>query len=214
MKNFLKLFTVLFAVSLEVQAGPTDDLVGSWCFFEQEYDGQKTAEKVDITLKRDGSYLWQEGPFEQAGTWSLDGAKLNMTNVGTHTVLSVTANELQLRRMSLMKFSKGKCDKDSFGPADITLFHNAAATGDLKVIRQYIERGIDINVVDFDKGDTALIKSAKFCKVDIAEALLGHGANKAIMNEDGKTAADYAKTSRFHKGCSALVAVGLVRDEN
>ncbi|HEY0585289.1 MAG TPA: hypothetical protein VGD52_04080 [Pseudoduganella sp.] len=95
-----------------------------------------------------------------------------MSNVA-HGAWPVTDSEMVLRRISLMKLSKGSCDKNSFGPPKITLFQNAASTGDLKLVEQFLARGINVNITDFGKGDTALIKSAKilqgrYCKCTVS----------------------------------------------
>lgn len=93
---------------------------------------------------------------------------------------------------------------EKFSDQDIVKFQNAASRGKIEVVKEYINKGIDVNVQDFSKEDTALIKAAKFCQVDIAKLLLSSGANKAIKDFDGKIASDHAKKSSFHEGCKAI----------
>lgn len=191
--------------AMTATAAPRDELAGSWCFYEQEDGGRKAAEKVDIAFLADGNYVWQEGAFQQNGRWALSGNVLEMSNVGKHTVIQLGGSEMELKRGSTMRFKKEKCSTSTFGDQDITQFHNAASTGDMAALDQSIGKGIGVNITDLNRGDTALIKAAKFCQIPAAQRLLASGADRAVKNEDGKTAIDYARSSSFHKGCDALV---------
>jgi hypothetical protein len=197
--------TLSLFLSTHASAAQQDDLIGKWCFYEQEGNQQKLPEKVDIALNADRTYVWQEGAFQQKGTWSVSDARLELSGIGKHDIVKVDQTGMELRRMTIMRLRKEKCSEKAFADQDIIQFQNAASTGDLAVIQQFLERGIDPNIPDFMRGDTALIKSAKFCQVKAAELLLAKGGNKAIKNEEGKVALDYAVTSSFHKGCEALV---------
>ncbi len=95
-------------------------------------------------------------------------------------------------------------DSSTFSTQDIIGFHNAASRGKVDELTVYIDRGIDINIVEWNQNDTALIKAAKFCQVPIATILLDKGADKAIKNDSDKNALDYALESSFHKGCPEL----------
>lgn len=205
-KIILTISLFFFGITTLLFADQTSQLVGSWCFYEQAGSGQTFPEKVDITFHKNGSYDWEEGPvFKQKGTWNISHDKLIMSNVGTHKILSLNENDMKLERGSIMKFRKGECDKKSFSDQDITAFHNAASTGNIKVIKDYINKGIDVNIADWNRGDTALIKAAKFCKVKVAEFLINKGANKNLKNENDKSALDYSKSSSFHEGCDEIV---------
>ena len=193
------------AFTSAASAAVPDDLVGNWCFYEQEGAGQKLPEKVDIAFNADRSYVWQEGGFQQKGTWTLQGDKLDMTNVGSHKVAAMSKDAMELKRGSTMRFKKEKCSSTSFGDQDITRLHNAASTGDMAGLQASLNTGIGINIVDISRSDTALIKAAKFCQVPAAQLLLAKGADRSHKNDDGKTALDYAKVSSFHKGCDELV---------
>lgn len=186
-------------------AAAPDDLVGNWCFYEQEGAGQKVPEKVDIAFSADRSYVWQEGGFQQKGTWTLQDAKLDMTNVGSHKIVTMGKDAMELKRGSTMRFKKQKCSSTSFGDQDIIRLHNAASTGDMSGLQASLNTGIGINIVDSIRSDSALIKAAKFCQVPAAQLLLSKGADRSHKNDDGKTALDYARVSAFHKGCDELV---------
>ena len=49
-----------------------DQFVGTWCFFAQELDGEKSDEFVTIQLDDSGHYFWSEGQFKQEGGWTYD----------------------------------------------------------------------------------------------------------------------------------------------
>jgi hypothetical protein len=85
--------------------------VGTWCFYEQTAFQHTEPEKVTIKLNNDGSYHWNDAAgVSQTGKWSLqENDILNLTNVGNHTILKVTAELLELQRYSVMKWRKGGC---------------------------------------------------------------------------------------------------------
>ena len=205
--HLLAAVALSLAITATARADLAEQIAGTWCFYEQTAVGNTVAEKVDIELREDATYSWKEGFFEQKGSWQIADDKLQMSDVGSHAVLELTPDHMTLKRGSVMKLRKGKCDKNAFSDQDITRFHNAASTGENGVIRDYVERGIDVNVVDWNRGDTALIKAAKFCEVSIAKQLLGYGADREIENEKGKKAIDYAGKSSFHNGCDAIVSM-------
>ncbi len=209
MKLFNLSMVILFSFILPAVAYSSDSelITGSWCFYEQTADGNTVSEKVDITFNDDNTYVWKEGFFEQKGTWKIENNKLIMTNVGTHKIISINATDMELKRYSVMRFRKNRCDTNSFAAQDITQFHNAASTGEADILQDFIKRGIDINITDLSRGDTALIKAAKFCRIAMAKILLENGADKNIKNQKGKTPLDLAKNSSFHEGCDELVRI-------
>lgn len=182
------------------------DVPGHWCFFEQEGFGQVVPEKVEIQLTADGRYRWTEGSFEQRGRWQWIDGQLAMSQIGRHEVLSAAGEDLRLRRMgSTMKLSRGPCPADRWSTQDRIAFHNAAARGDLQTVEQFLARGLAIDTPDPSRGDTALVKAAKFCRVEVARHLLARGAGTQIANDEGRQALDYARRSPHHGGCDALV---------
>ncbi len=182
------------------------DLRGDWCFFEQEGFGRVVPEKVQIQLSEDGRYRWIEGGFQQRGHWRLREGQLEMSQIGRHEILDQSAQVLSLRRMgTTMKLHRGPCAPASFSSQDRVAFHNAASTGDLATLEQFLDRGMPPDEQDHSRADTALIKAAKFCRPEIARHLLARGAQVQIRNEEGKLALDYARSSSFHRGCEVLV---------
>jgi hypothetical protein len=85
--------------------------VGTWCFFEQELDGEKSREFVTIQLNDNGHYIWREGTFKQEGSWSYDRDEqdLYLDDVGSHRVLSATKSLLKLKRYTHMNWRAGSC---------------------------------------------------------------------------------------------------------
>ena len=209
MKGIKKYYftTILFCGIVSPSVAEEDNrLVGSWCFYEQTSAGQVTSEKIEITLNEDKTYKWQEAPiFKQEGTWSIESDSLVLSNIGTHNIISINENEMQLKNYSVMKLHKGTCAENTFSSQEIIHFHNSASRGKLKVLETYISRDIDINAIDVNRGDTALIKATKSCKTEAAKLLINAGANKQLANYSGKTALDYSKSSSFHDGCDELV---------
>ena len=88
-----------------------DQFVGTWCFFEQELDGEKSRESVTIQLNDNGHYIWREGTFKQEGSWSYDRDEqdLYLDDVGSHRVLSATKSLLKLKRYTHMNWRAGSC---------------------------------------------------------------------------------------------------------
>ncbi|WP_338592261.1 ankyrin repeat domain-containing protein [Shewanella khirikhana] len=195
------------SVAAEAVAVDKAALMGDWCFYEQEGFGSKVPEKIDINLAADGNYTWVESAFKQTGEWELDTDGLYLAKVGNHKLLSLNADLLELKRGSVMRFKKGVCGDDMFSSQDITEFHNGAAMGKLAPLEKFVNKGIDINIQDWNKMDTALIQAAKFCQTEAGKYLLAKGADKSIKNGDEKVALDYAKASSFHNGCDEMVSL-------
>ena len=88
-----------------------DQFVGTWCFFEQELDGEKSRESVTIQLNDNGHYLWREGQFKQEGGWSYDDDEhtLDMDDVGSHKVIAASKSLLKLKRYTHMNWRAGSC---------------------------------------------------------------------------------------------------------
>jgi hypothetical protein len=121
-------------------------------------------------------------------------------------ILLLQGDELHLGQLGgVFKFRRGSCAANSFSGQDRLSFHNAAASGDLPTLQQYLERGMSANLQDQGDGDTALIKAAKFCRPEAAQMLLARGAEVGLRNQDGRRALDYARESRFHRGCAPLL---------
>ena len=88
-----------------------DQFVGTWCFFEQELDGEKSRESVTIQLNDNGHYLWREGQFKQEGGWSYDDDEhtLDLDDVGSHKVIAASKSLLKLKRYTNMNWRAGSC---------------------------------------------------------------------------------------------------------
>lgn len=66
--------------------------------------------------------------------------------------------------------------------------HEAAITGNIEVIKQYIKIGSDLNKKEPSGGSSALITAAVFGKTEVARALIEAGADINLKNNDGSTA--------------------------
>ena len=88
-----------------------DQFVGTWCFFEQELDGEKSREFVTIQLNDNSHYIWREGEFKQEGGWSYDYNEqtLDLNDVGSHKVIAASKSLLKLKRYTNMSWRAGSC---------------------------------------------------------------------------------------------------------
>ena len=79
---------------------------------------------------------------------------------------------------------------------DQRLWFKAAAENDLKLIKDYLRRGIDINSRDFF-GCTALICAVAKRAEDVVEFLMESGADWTVSGQNGLTALGLAKKKKF-----------------
>jgi ankyrin repeat protein len=70
--------------------------------------------------------------------------------------------------------------------------HAAVAAKSTEVVRLLLERGVDVNARQ-QVGYTPLMGAASSGREDLVELLLGHGADPALVAEDGRTAAVVAR---------------------
>ena len=66
--------------------------------------------------------------------------------------------------------------------------HSAVVLGDLEAIRQHIEAGSDLNVLEPSRASTPLITAAALGKTEAAKILMDAGADLNYRNNDGSTA--------------------------
>jgi hypothetical protein len=66
--------------------------------------------------------------------------------------------------------------------------HTAVVLNNLDVIRQHIEAGSDLNVLEPSRASTPLITAAALGKTDAARILIDAGADLDYQNNDGATA--------------------------
>ena len=87
--------------------------------------------------------------------------------------------------------------------------HAAVVSGDLKVVRQHIEAGSDINAADPFAGSSPLITAATFGKTEIARMLIAAGADINLTNGDGSTALHSAAFFCHTEIVDALLGAGV-----
>ncbi len=66
--------------------------------------------------------------------------------------------------------------------------HSAIVLGDIEVIRQHIEAGSDLNVLEPSRGSTPMLTAAALGKTEAAKILIDAGADLNYQNNDGSTA--------------------------
>lgn len=102
--------------------------------------------------------------------------------------IKVLAN-LLLVALFLPACSQSGSDKqqDSGIEAPEMNIHAAVLSGNLDAVKQHIEAGTDIDVIEPMSGSTPLNSAATFGKTDIAKALIDAGADVTIPNNEGST---------------------------
>jgi len=95
---------------------------------------------------------------------------------------------------------------DKYSPAQaIDFFTHAAATGDLRTVEAFLDRGIDINSQSID--GTALHGAAVQGEVEIVDLLIAHDADVNILNAYGDSPmANAMKSGRRETETQALLA--------
>ena len=93
---------------------------GAWCFYEQEAAGSKMPEQVTITLLDDGRYQWSESLWKQEGVWVLEQDRLLMTGVGSHRLIALNHDRLEMGRGSIMRWHRGACGHDGHAAASLS----------------------------------------------------------------------------------------------
>jgi len=86
--------------------------------------------------------------------------------------------------------------------------HTAVVMADLDVIRQHIEAGSDLNVLEPTRASTPLITAAALGKTEAAILLIDAGADLNYQNNDGSTALHTAAFFCREEIVAALLAKG------
>jgi hypothetical protein len=63
----------------------------------------------------------------------------------------------------------------------------AASNGNLKMCQEFIEQGIDVNIVRYKTKETALHVAARSCHPELCKLLLEHGAKVNLRSPDNET---------------------------
>ena len=78
-----------------------------------------------------------------------------------------------------------------------TLLHWTANKNAIEICRYLLDNGVPVNVRETFEGQTALMKAAAANRLEIAQLLLDHGADRARVDTSGHTALDYATTDEM-----------------
>jgi ankyrin repeat protein len=84
--------------------------------------------------------------------------------------------------------------------------HAAVAGRSREIVELLLDRGVDVNARQ-QAGYTALMGAAAAGREDLIDLLIGHGADPALVSEDGLTAAEVARR-HGHDGIAAKLAPG------
>ena len=75
---------------------------------------------------------------------------------------------------------------------------HAAQDGDIEVIKQLLDKGVDVNAAGKKGSATALIKAAKEGHTNVVQLLLFHGADPSLENKKGRSAIDIAERNKYN----------------
>ncbi len=81
----------------------------------------------------------------------------------------------------------GQIKKSAAAAPDVDIW-NAAASGNIEVIKQHLEAGTDVDAKEPPGGSTPLLVAATFGRVEAAKFLIEKGANVNATSNDGATA--------------------------
>lgn len=184
-------------------------LLGKWCLVAMEGNGLRVPENIELRLQPGGRYQWIDGAFVSEGQWDVDPSGIHLSSVGRLPAAMQGSDALRLQPpRATWHLRRGACRPDGVSQQTVVAFQNAAGSGDVDAVRRMVANGVAVDVQDFVQGDTALILAAKFCREEVAKALLERGANPATRNLDGLRAADYARGAGAAKrSCPALQSV-------
>ena len=118
------------------------------------------------------------------------GAEVGATAADGETALSAAAGGDDLRSMELL-LDAGAAPGQP-GRGGLPPLHRAARNGNPGAVRLLLERGADPNLVDRERGNTALMLAANRGSLDILRLLLAQGARVDIVAKDGWTALEAA----------------------
>jgi ankyrin repeat protein len=78
----------------------------------------------------------------------------------------------------------------------------AISNGEMDLIKQYVEYGVDVN--QESNGITPLMLASQYNKVEIVKYLISKGANTRARDENGFTALRYAERSNAKEAVALL----------
>lgn len=113
---------------------------------------------------------------EEGLRWLISEYK-GMTIMPHHAAGEKSANPHEIQRAEL-----NAPDPDSGSRGMIV----AAAAGDLNRVREFLERGADVNVQD-DEGTTALISACRNCDLEMVKLLVQFGADVNLEDNSSRT---------------------------
>ena len=82
-------------------------------------------------------------------------------------------------------YSGDSCRKAGYYPEDEFIIE--AYNGHLKMCQEFIEQGIDVNIVHYKTKETALHVAARNCNPELCKLLLEHGAKVNLPSRDNET---------------------------
>ena len=152
-------------------------------FVKAKGDLQSTKESVTNVKKVDGKEI-------------ADFYRSLISEESTSNSTQEISVEKKVEKKKEKEKSKVKVVHQPITERDQRLWFKAAAENDLKLVKEYLGRGIEINSRDFF-GCTALICAVAKKAEDVIEFLMENGADWTICGQNGLTALGLAKKKKF-----------------
>ena len=120
------------------------------------------------------------------------GADLTQTNEAGESVLACALRERCSQETLELLIEQG-ADIFDFDDEGVSVFDMAITYNNIAMVKYLIEQGKDVNKTTRKSGFTALMGAACYGRVEIAQLLLEHGADKNAKDSKGFTAIDFAR---------------------
>jgi len=105
-------------------------------------------------------------------------------------------------------------DLDAFDDIGFTALHHAAHKEQLQVILELLSSGANVDAQDENRiGNTPLGEVAGYCSLDVAKALVEHGADPRIAGWMGLSAIDRSRERQREDGVYDMLLAAIEKAE-
>jgi ankyrin repeat protein len=111
-------------------------------------------------------------------------AKVNVANKRGATPLTQALENRYVPQLRLLMEASSADDLFQYGDH---VLHSAARNGNILLVKTVCEAGVNVNITSKRDGKTALHNAVEHGELEVAEALLAHGANPDITDYKGRT---------------------------
>jgi len=136
--------------------------------------------------------ILKNNDYVAAKQYIKNGADTNEENENGESVLA-TAIRNHCDEDLLKLLIENGADIYDFDSEGVSVFDMAITYNNLYIFNYIIQSGIDVNKTNRKSGFTPLMCAACYGRVEIAESLLKHGADKNHLDSRGFSALDFAR---------------------